>query len=212
MVAVSTVIGSLSAVPAIVSGLTSAFEAAAGLFGAGTTAVAAGASAPTFNPLSPGASIISSAAASPGTDVGPIIGQIPGTVLPAIIAAAPVVARAALPVVQRIAGPAAGATVQTAGGVRTVTRRQLILMQARAFSPGATAKKIVKAARDCGIEIAAATFGLGVLDVCFLVAQPPTRRSRGISAADMRRTRSTIRKVTTIQKQLKALGGPIRRR
>ncbi len=106
----------------------------------------------------------------------------------------------------------AEAAAGRAGGVRTVTRRQMILMQAKAASPGATAKKIVKAARDCGIELAAATFGLNVLDVCFLLAQPPTRRSRGISAADMRRTRSTIRKVTTIQAQLKQLSGPLRRR
>ncbi len=120
-------------------------------------------------------------------------------------------------VIRRVAGPAAvvGAigTVLTGGdGARPMSRRQVILAQARAASPGATAKKIIRSARECGIELAAATFGLNVLDVCFLIAQPPTRRSRGISAADMRRTRSTIRKVTTIQHQLKDLSGPIRRR
>ncbi len=93
------------------------------------------------------------------------------------------------------------------------TRKQLILRQAKAFAGGgATAKKIVKAARDCGIEIAAATFGLAVVDVCFLIAQPPRRRGRGISAADLRRTRSTIRKVHNIQHDLAHLKGPIRRR
>ncbi len=98
-----------------------------------------------------------------------------------------------------VRGPVAA---PAAGGARVVTRRQFILMQARAFAPGATARKIVKAARDCGIELAAATFGLSVLDVCFLIAQPPTRRRRGISAADMRRTRSTLRKVANIQDDL----------
>ncbi len=92
------------------------------------------------------------------------------------------------------------------------TRRQLILEQARAFSPGATAKKIIRSARQCGIELSAATFGLNVLDVCFLIAQPATRRARGISAADLRRTRSTLRKVANIQHDLGHLKSPIRRR
>ncbi len=92
------------------------------------------------------------------------------------------------------------------------TRRQLILGQARAFSPGATAKKIVRSARQCGIELSAATFGLSVLDVCFLIAQPASRRARGISAADLRRTRSTLRKVANIQHDLGHLKSPIRRR
>ncbi len=92
------------------------------------------------------------------------------------------------------------------------TRRQLILAQARAFSPGATAKKIVRSARQCGIELSAATLGLDVLSVCFLIAQPATRRARGISAADLRRTRSTLRKVANIQHDLGHLKSPIRRR
>ncbi len=136
------------------------------------------------------------------------------------VGAVPAISTVVGAVVRRVVGPAAviggvgtivGDIVGGGNGARPMTRRQAILAQARANSPGATAKKIVRSARECGIELAAATFGLNVLDVCFLIAQPPTRRSRGISAADMRRTRSTIRKVTTIQKQLKALGGPRRR-
>ncbi len=87
-----------------------------------------------------------------------------------------------------------------AGG-KVPTKRQAILQQARFFQPGATAKKIVRAARECGIEIAAQTFGLNVLMVCFLISQPPTRRGRGISAADLRRTRATIRKVDAISRE-----------
>lgn len=152
---------------------------------------------------------------STGTSVGPI-GALAGggfqTAVEVGTALAPIVARQlGVPVpaflqAEAAAGRAAG------GGVRTVSRRQMILMQARAVSPGSTAKKIIKAAKDCGIELAAQTFGLSVLDVCFLLAQPVSRRSRGISAADMRRTRSTIRKVATIQRQLKALSGPVYRR
>lgn len=203
MVAISTVLGGLSLVPDIIGGIDSVL----GLFRGGSSAQAA----VTQNQ----AALLSGGTAgrtlSTGTAVGPV-GSLAGTLIEVGIAAAPIVARAVgVPVpaflqAEAAAGRAAG------GGVRTVTRRQLILMTARAFSPGATAKKIIRSAKECGIELAASTFGLSVLDVCFLLAQPASRRSRGISAADMRRTRSTIRKVTTIQQSLKALSGPIRRR
>ena len=162
-------------------------------------------------------------AASPGFPGAPIAGTSVG---PQAIQAgfggtlvAPVGALAGT-LIRRVAGPAAvvgalGTIAQDivgGNGARPTTRRAQILAVARSNNPGATAKKIIRSARECGIELASATFGLNVLDVCFLIAQPPTRRSRGISAADMRRTRSTIRKVTTIQHQLKSLSGPIRRR
>ncbi len=69
-----------------------------------------------------------------------------------------------------------------------------------------TRREIIQAAKVCGIETAAATFGLSVTDVCQVVAMGAPRRRRGISAADLRRTRSTIRKVSTIRKDLAALG------
>lgn len=68
-----------------------------------------------------------------------------------------------------------------------------------------TSRMIRNAARHCGIEVAADTFGLDVTQVCQVIAARRRRRSRGISAADMRRTRSTIRKVICIRKQLKAI-------
>ncbi len=148
-----------------------------------------------------------------GTAVGPMIGEPVGAGVEQVI---PSIIRALPRIIPGLGGAVAEIGSRVLGdeqpGVRTMTRRQLILAQARAASPGATAKKIIRSARECGIDLAAATFGLNVLDVCFLIAQPPTRRSRGISAADMRRTRATIRKVTTIQHQLKDLSGPIRRR
>lgn len=170
------------------------------------------------------AALLSGGTAGPTLSTGTSVG--PGT--PAFIAAgfnggavggliAPA-GRLAGTLIRRVAGPAAvvGAIGQFIGGGDggggAPSRRQGILAQARANSPGATSKKIIRAAKDCGIELAAATFGLDILDVCFLLAQPVSRRSRGISAADMRRTRSTIRKVTTIQRQLKDLSGPLRRR
>ncbi len=203
MAAISSVLGALSLVDEIISGV----DTVVGLFRGG------GAQAQV--PITAGqAALLSGGTAgrvlSTGTSVGPVGALAGGAFQRAGEIALPIAARAVLPAVQRAAG--VPAFVSAEAGVRTVTRRQLILMTARAFSPGATVKKIIRSAKECGIELTASTFGLSVLDVCFLLAQPVSRRSRGISAADMRRTRSTIRKVTTIQRQLKALSGPIRRK
>jgi len=124
--------------------------------------------------------------------------------------------------IRRIAGPAAvvGGVVAVTdiisgggggGGAQPTTRKQVILATARANNPGATSKKIIRSARQCGLELAAATFGLNVLDVCFLIAQPASRRARGISAADMRCVSRTARKFSTLQHNLSHLCGPTRR-
>ncbi len=198
-------LGALSGIPSIISGVDTVF----GLFRGGGSAQA--------QVTASQAALLSGGTAgsvlSTGTSVGPI-GALAGggfqTALQVGTALAPIVAeRFGVPVPAFLQQEAAAG--RAAGGLRTVTRRQLILMTARAANPGATSKKIIRSARECGIELAAATFGLNVLDVCFLIAQPPTRRSRGISAADMRRTRSTIRKVHTISRQLIALKPATRR-
>jgi len=127
--------------------------------------------------------------------IGPVIGQVAGTII------------------RRVAGPAAvigGAELVFGGGgggAVPTTRKQIILATARANNPGATSKKIIRSARQCGLELAAATFGLNVLDVCFLIAQPATRRSRGISAADLRCVSRTARKFDTLQHNLSHLKG-----
>lgn len=82
---------------------------------------------------------------------------------------------------------------------RPVSEREIILIQARAHSPGATARKIILAAKACGMEVAAGMHGLSVRDVCFLVINAPRRRAKGISASDLRTTRSTVRKVHNIE-------------
>jgi hypothetical protein len=198
----------LSAVPSIISGIDTVF----GLFKGGGSAQAA----VTANQ----AALFSGGAAgrvlSTGTSIGPV-GALAGGSFQRGVDIAQQIAVTALPLITGSPVPAflqqeVAAQRGAAGGLRTVTRRQLILMQARAANPGATSKKIIRSARECGIELAAATFGLNALDVCFLIAQPPTRRSRGISAADMRRTRSTIRKVHTISRQLTALKPAVARR
>ena len=81
-----------------------------------------------------------------------------------------------------------------------------ILAQARAASPGATKRKIIAAARHCGMENAAAMFGISTTDVCKVVVAGAGRRSRGITAADLRRTNSTIRKLHTVKSNLKKAG------
>ncbi len=155
---------------------------------------------------------------STGTSVGPtsnpVFGVPTGANLGGVV---PPLVRGVVRQLPAIIGGAAGGAVAQQGssmmlgpapGPRTMTQRQFILATARAFQPGATAKKILRSARECGIELAAATFGLDVLQVCFLISQPPTRRSRGISAADIRRTRSTMRKINS----LKNMCPPARRR
>ena len=186
--------------PAIVAGISSGFE----LFTGGSKAAVVATGGPGF----PGAGPV-----PVGTSVGPIGSLAGGDFVQAGFAVPG--ASAILPAVKKaipfIVGAVVGEQIGTNGTALVPGRRQQILAVARANSPGATSKKIIRAAKECGIEIAAATFGLDVISVCFLLAQPASRRSRGISAAEMRRTRSTIRKVSTIQKQLKALSGPIRR-
>jgi len=82
----------------------------------------------------------------------------------------------------------------------------IILAKAREFTGGAvTRNKIIDAAKACGIETAAATFGLDVREICLVVVKGRSRRRRGISAADIRRTKRTIGFASKIRKDLKAL-------
>ncbi len=204
MVALSAVVGGLAALPQIVEGIGSVVSLIGGI-GRSESTFGGGEFGGAFPPVNTGTSVgppTGFVDAGFGTAAGRVI-----TALPQILGRAPIG-----PVLQpflgdRVALPAA----PPAGGPR-VTKRQAILSQARFFSPGATAKKIVRSAKQCGIELAAATFGLTVLQVCFLIAQPPTRRARGISAADLRRTRSTIRKVANISRDLSAIKPAARRR
>lgn len=92
------------------------------------------------------------------------------------------------------------------------TELSQILAQARANSPGATKKKIIAAARTCGIDLAADLFGLDAREICLVVVAGVGRRRRGVSAADIRRTKRTIRFAAGITRDLKQLSGPARAR
>ncbi len=85
------------------------------------------------------------------------------------------------------------------------TRLGEILDRARRATGGAvSSRKIRDAVRGCGLDTAASMFGLSVEDVCFVFIQRRRRRG-GISATDLRRTRSTIRKINNMRKSLKTL-------
>lgn len=82
----------------------------------------------------------------------------------------------------------------------------IILAKARqTFGPGVTKRKIIAAAKACGIDVAAGTFGLDPREICVVIIAGSGRRRRGISAADVRRTRRTIRFVNSVRKDLKKL-------
>ncbi len=87
------------------------------------------------------------------------------------------------------------------------TRLQSILDDASsAAGKRVTSKDVVNAAKVCGLETAASSFGVSVEDICFVVVHGMRRRRRrGISAADLRRTRSTIRKISNMRRDLKRL-------
>lgn len=66
-----------------------------------------------------------------------------------------------------------------------------------------TKNKIIDSAKFCGIELTADTFGLSESDVCKVIVAGRSRRRRGISAADVRRTKRTLRFVRTIRADFK---------
>ncbi len=118
------------------------------------------------------------------------------------------------PTARRVIGAtgvlATGAAIFGPGnGPRTVKD---VLDRAREYTGApVSSRKIRDAARHCSIAIAASMFGISESDVCYIVISTGRRRARGISAADLRRTRSTIRKVHGIQHDLRALSPPARR-
>ncbi len=199
--ALASVIAGLTALPQIVAGVDSVIS----LFGGG------GGFSPSAVTSVGGPGFPRAGTATQGTSVGPPVFADPtganlGGAVPAIVRALPRILPA-------IGGGVVGSVgssllLPPAPAPRVMTQKQFILATARAFQPGATAKKILRSARECGIELAAATFGLDVLQVCFLISQPATRRSRGISAASVRTTRRTMRQVNA----LKNLCPPARRR
>jgi len=83
---------------------------------------------------------------------------------------------------------------------------QLILRKAREATGGpVTRNRIIDAAKACGLETTASTFGIDLREVCLVIVKGRTRRRRGVSAADIRRTKRTINFASKVRKDLKAL-------
>ncbi len=116
---------------------------------------------------------------------------------------------ARLPSVVRDVGVGLGlSTLPTifGGGNGGGNQISVILAKARAATGGpVTRNKIIDSAKVCGLEITAQTFGLAVTEVCMVVVKGRTRRRRGVSAADIRRTKRTIHFAAKIRKDLKVL-------
>jgi len=110
-------------------------------------------------------------------------------------------------IIRQIPGAIAGATLPSLfGNGNGKSPISQILAQARAATGGpVTRNKIIEAAKACGLETAASTFGLDVRQVCLVIVKGRTRRRRGVSAADIRRTKRTIGFASKIRKDLKAL-------
>jgi len=104
----------------------------------------------------------------------------------------------------------AGAALFAGGAAVGIIAELLRLSRERTGRP-ASSRKIREAARVCGIALAAQTFQLSESEICTIIVSTGRRRARGISAADLRRTRSTLRKVHNIQHDLRALAPPARR-
>lgn len=120
----------------------------------------------------------------------------------------PTVASSLAPILRQIPGIATGIGLGQLFGGNGNGRSPIsaILAKARAATGGAvTRNKIIDAAKACGLETTAATFGLDLREVCLVIVKGRSRRRRGVSAADIRRTKRTIGFASKIRKDLKAL-------
>jgi len=131
-----------------------------------------------------------------GAALGGAIGA--GFTAPRVSLPGPTVQQARLPLIPL-------GTSLFAGGAAVMTIAELLRLSRERTGRPASSRAIREAARVCGIELAAQTFDLSESEVCRIIVQTGRRRARGISAADLRRTRSTLRKVHNIQHDLRAL-------
>lgn len=114
-------------------------------------------------------------------------------------------------------GPFSGATgmfggeLQTIELCRTVKATPLAMIQ-KASGRRVSHRQLMQIVRVCGIDFAAESLNVDARIICQAIVTRRSRRSRGISAGDLRRTRSTIRKINNMASQLAQLAGPARRR
>lgn len=105
-----------------------------------------------------------------------------------------------------VGGVARGAVSMFGAGVAAGGIVSEILQRSReSVGRGVTKKKIIAAAKTCGIGLAADSFGISESDVCRVIVSGAGRRRRGISAADVRRTKRTLRFVKKIKADVKSI-------
>jgi len=124
------------------------------------------------------------------SQVGPTAAQLPRLPIP----------RFPLPKFPQIPGDISGTVI---GAVSLVAA--LLAKSRQVTGRPVSVQKVKDAVKHCGIALAATMFGLTESEICTIVISKRRRRGRGISAADLRRTRSTIRKVHNISHDLRAL-------
>ena len=108
-----------------------------------------------------------------------------------------------------------GGNGQVSGGVMTTAQKRSEILEWAAIYVGlkrVRARDLQKMAQLVGWEYTADYYGLSALEVGFVVANMPKRRRRGITAADVRRVRSTARKFDTLKRSLSGIGGSTRKR
>lgn len=108
-----------------------------------------------------------------------------------------------------------GGNGQVNGGVMTTAQKRSEILEWAAIYVGlkrVRARDLQKMAQLVGWDYTADYYGLSALEVGFVVANMPKRRRRGITAADVRRVRSTARKFDTLKRSLTGIGGTTRRR
>jgi len=163
-------------------------------------------------------SIVGVAAPAVGALLGGPVGAAIGTAVASGFASKP--AQAAPIGLPSIVGPSVGPLIGVGRGLLGPIGGAIIgalglkelLDIARSFTGKPVSRqKVVDAVKHCGIALTAQMFGLSETQVCEIVISKGRRRGRGISAADMRRTRSTIRKVHNISHDLQALVPRVRR-
>ena len=110
-------------------------------------------------------------------------------------------------IIRQIPGAVAGAGAQSlfGNGAKKSPISDILARARQATGGPVTRNKIIDAAKACGLETAAQTFGLDVRQVCLVVVKGRTRRRRGVSAADIRRTKRVIGFASKIRKDLKSL-------
>ena len=87
----------------------------------------------------------------------------------------------------------------------------LVAMAGRVGISAAVKRKIITLAKAVGIQAAATAIGMSVIDVADVIANPPRRRRKGITGAQLANAKRVNRAVMCMANQLQTTCGPARR-